>query len=83
MMGGALPCARLACAASGDGVSKLKRTSLISPALRAECNTVRAGSDKSIGLQAILNGNAANKLGGSPCADLTALRGVSLVYLMA
>ena len=26
---------------------------------------------KSIGLQEILNGNAANKLGGSGCADLT------------
>ena len=40
-------------------------------------------NDKSIGLQAILNGNAANKLGGSRCTDLTAPRGVSLVYLMA
>ena len=49
-----------------------QRTSLISPALRAECNTARAGSDKSIGLQVILNGNAVNKLGGSRCADLTA-----------
>jgi len=28
--------------------------------------------DKSIGLQAILNGNAANKLGASHCTDLTA-----------
>ena len=44
----------------------------ISPALRAECNTAHARSDKSIGLQAILNGNAVNKFGGSCCADLTA-----------
>ena len=44
----------------------------MSPSLRAECNTARVGSDKSIGLQAILNGNGANKLGGSHCADLTA-----------
>ena len=49
-----------------------QRISLISPTLQAECNTARAGSDKGIVLQAILNGNAANKLGGSRWADLTA-----------
>ena len=62
---------RLACATSVDGVTK--EPHFISPALRAECNTASAGLDKSIGLQAILKGNSANKLGGSRCADLTAL----------
>ena len=33
---------------------------------------IKSTGNKSIGLQAILNGNAANKLGGSRSADLTA-----------
>ena len=49
-----------------------QRTSLISSALQGECNTACAGSDKGIGLQEILNSNAANNLGESRCADLIA-----------
>ena len=40
------------------------------PALRAECNTARAGSDKSIGLQAILNGNVAQQAWGKSLCRL-------------
>ena len=70
MNGGALPCARLPCATSGDGVSKEPHLSPQHYELNAY--TARAGLNKSFGLQALLNSNAANKLGGSRCADLTA-----------
>ena len=68
--GGALPCARLACANSSDGVTKEPHSSPQHYELNAY--TACAGAYKSIGLQAILNVNAANKLGGSRCADLIA-----------
>ena len=51
-----------------------KTTSLIPPALRAEWQTARVGSDKSIGWHAINKSKDANKLGGSRCADLSAPR---------
>ena len=44
--GRALPCVRLACVTLGDCVTNEPH---IFPALRAECKTARAGSDKSIG----------------------------------
>ena len=55
----------------GDGVTKEPH---LSPQ-HYELNTIQhacAGSDKSIGLQVILNGNVASKLGVSHCKDLTA-----------
>jgi len=52
-----LPWARLACATSGDGVTKEPRLSPQHYELN-QSNTARAESDKSIGLLAILNGNA-------------------------
>ena len=48
--GEALPCIRLACATSGDRMTKYdKGTALISSALRAECKTAPAELDKSKG----------------------------------
>ena len=51
--GGALPYVRLACATSGYCVTN--EPHFISPTLRAECKTARAGSE----------GNNVNKLGES------------------
>ena len=65
-----MSCARLACATSGDGVTKEPH---LSPQ-HYELNAIQHVLDRTrvSVLQAILNGNAANKLGGSRCAHLTA-----------
>lgn len=68
--GGALPCVRLACATSGDCVTKEPHLSPQHYELNAKQHVLdRTRVSVS---RRYSKGNAANKLGGSRCADLTA-----------
>ena len=68
--GGALPCVRLACATSGDCVTKEPHLSPQHYELNAKQHVLdRTRVSVS---RRYSKGNKANKLGGSRCADLTA-----------
>ena len=68
--GGALPCVRLACATSGNCVTKEPHLSPQHYELNAKQHVLdRTRVSVS---RRYSKGNAANKLGGSRCADLTA-----------
>ena len=69
--GGALPCLRLACATSGDCVTKEPHLSPQNYELNAKQHTLDR-TRVSVYRRRYSKGNAANKLGGSRCADLTA-----------
>ena len=68
--GGALPCVRLACATSGDCVTKEPHLSPQHYELNAKQHVL--DQTRVSVSRRYSKGNTANKLGGSRCADLTA-----------